>query len=103
VFEKSFRVSVLTINKVAFEGDVVSITTPGSMGSFSVLAGHAPLVSSLERGILKLRYLDNREEFITISGGFIEVNKKGEVIILADSAEKTSHSKSPRMTVSSPD
>ncbi len=101
MFEKSFRLSVLTMDKVAFEGDVVSVVTPGSMGSFGVLAGHAPLVSSLERGILKLRYLDNREEFITISGGFIEVNKKGEVIILADSAEKTSYPKSPQMTVPS--
>lgn len=85
VFEKSFRLSVLTIDKAAFEGDVVSIVAPGSMGSFGILVGHAPLVSSLERGKLKLRYLDNREEFIAIRGGFLEVNMKGDVIILADS------------------
>ena len=91
------------MDRVVFEGDVVSIVAPGSMGSFGVLAGHTQLVSSLQSGTIKLRYPDNREEFITIGGGFLEVNKEGDVVILTDSAEKTSHSKSPLVRVSSPD
>ncbi len=102
MFEKSFRLSVLTMDRVALEEDVVSIVAPGSKGLFGVLAGHAPLVGNLEKGTVKVRYRDNREEFIAIGSGFIEVNKEGEVVILTDRAEKTSHHRSPHMEVSSP-
>ncbi|MFQ5901961.1 MAG: ATP synthase F1 subunit epsilon [Thermodesulfobacteriota bacterium] len=82
--EKSFRLIVLTMNQIVFEGDVTSITAPGSMGSFTVLAGHIPLVSTLEKGSVRFRLQDGKEESTTIDGGFLEVKREGEVVVLAD-------------------
>jgi len=91
VFEKSFKLSILTMDKIALEEEVVSIVAPGAMGLFGILAGHTPLVGSLVKGKVKARYKDNREEFISIGSGFIEVNQEGAVVILTDRAEMTTH------------
>ena len=101
MFGKNLRLSILTMDKIAFDGDVVSVVAPGSLGLFGILAGHAPLVGSLEKGTVKVRYMDNREEFIAIGSGFIEVSREGEVVILTDRAEKTPRHNSPHSDTSS--
>ena len=55
-----------------FEGDVESVTLPGTVGSFTVLNNHAPIISSLETG--KISYKDaNGKADITVKSGFAEV------------------------------
>ncbi len=63
---------IIAPDKKIFEGYVESATFPGSKGSFQVLRNHAPIISSLEEGIIK--YADEtREHQIRISGGVVEV------------------------------
>ena len=101
MFGKSLKLTILTMDRIAFDGDVVSVVAPGSKGLFGVLAGHAPLVGSLEKGMVKIRYMDSREEFIAIGSGFIEVSREGAVVILTDRAEKTPRHNSPHSVTSS--
>ena len=55
-----------------FEGEVTSATFPGSGGTFQVLTDHAPMVSSLENGVVK--YVSKKgEQTINIDGGVVEV------------------------------
>ena len=75
---------ILTPDKKVFDGDITSVTVPGTQGSFEVLNNHAPIISTLEKGKVIVRGKDGDQKFI-ITGGVIEViNNK--IIVLAESA-----------------
>ncbi len=63
---------VVSPESTLFDGKVEIVTLPGEMGSFSVLHGHAPLISSLVKGAIRYRE-DELEKSIAISSGFVEV------------------------------
>ena len=66
------RRRIIAPDRLVFEGEVESVTLPGTVGSFTVLNNHAPIISSLENG--KIAYKD--ESGITelaIRSGFAEV------------------------------
>lgn len=77
------QIDILTPEKKIYSGDVYGIQLPGVSGSFEVLDRHAPLVSALKNGVLKI-LLDNKGKSTSyqITGGFIEVlNNKATVLI----------------------
>lgn len=83
---KELIVEIITPSKTAYKGEVKSITLPGTLGNFQVLFNHAPLLSSLEIGRIKIVEANgNILEFVT-SGGTVEV-LKNKVLVLADSVE----------------
>ena len=49
---KELHLSIVSPEKSIFDGDVKIVTLPGTVGSFSILPGHAPIVSSLQAGTL---------------------------------------------------
>ena len=76
---------ILTPDKKIFAGNISSVRVPGTKGSFAVLEHHASIISTLEKG--KIRVVEGgAESFFGISGGMIEV-KDNKVIILAESVE----------------
>ena len=77
---------IVTPSKSVFKGEINSITVPGTKGSFQVLKNHAPIVSSLEVGHIKINLTDNTILNYATGGGTIEVNKNN-IILLADSIE----------------
>ena len=81
------QIEILTPEKKLFAGDVYGVQLPGVNGSFEVLEKHAPLVSALGSGILKL-LLDRtgKSSKYSIAGGFIEV-LNNKVTILLEGAE----------------
>ena len=77
------QIEILTPEKKIYAGDVYGIQLPGVSGSFEVLDRHAPLVSALKSGVLKI-LLDNKGKTSSynITGGFIEVlNNKATVLL----------------------
>lgn len=64
---------IVTPDEKVFEGEVVSATFPGSDGSFQILNGHAPLVSTLGRGDIKYIQEKKDEVNILVDGGVVEV------------------------------
>ncbi len=78
---------ILTPSKSAFKGEISAITVPGSKGSFQVLINHAPIVSTLEVGHIKVELLDKSIQNFATGGGTIEVNNN-KILLLADSIEK---------------
>ena len=85
-------INILTPDREVFKGEIVSVKVPGTQGAFQVLKNHAPIVSSLEAGVVTIvtgtgefSFYDKesksfktdtqagRELSYTISGGFIEV------------------------------
>ena len=66
------QLEILTPDKKVFEGEVNSVSLPGTLGSFEVLNHHAPLISTLQDGKLTVRGGGKDEVFI-IQGGVVEV------------------------------
>lgn len=73
---------ILTPEKKIYSGDVYGVQLPGISGLFEVLDKHAPMVSALGKGNLKILKSKNDFENYTIQGGFVEVlNNKATVLI----------------------
>ncbi|MBA2518353.1 MAG: F0F1 ATP synthase subunit epsilon [Chloroflexia bacterium] len=81
------HVEIVTGERVILtEDDVDMVIAPGSDGTLGILPRHAPLISTLDAGELRIKK-DGREESIIVFGGFIEVTPE-KVIVLADTAER---------------
>jgi F-type H+-transporting ATPase subunit epsilon len=74
---------IVTPEKKVFEGNVKLVKVPGTKGSFAILNNHAPLVSTLVTGVVKVILNNNTISYIEIKGGVIEVNKN-RITILTD-------------------
>lgn len=66
------KLRIIAPDRLVFEGDVESVTLPGTMGSFTVLNNHAPIISSLESGIIAYKGANGQVK-IAIRSGFAEV------------------------------
>jgi F-type H+-transporting ATPase subunit epsilon len=74
---------IVTPDQKIFEGEVQSVSFPGTDGSFQVLNHHAPLLSTLKKGTIV--YKDDKNEFeVIVDGGVVEV-LNNKVIVLAES------------------
>ena len=85
---KNFNLDIVTPTKVVYSGEVQSFSAPGVDGGFQVLFNHAPLLSSIAVGTLKITDAVGRETRYATSGGFVEVNKN-KVVMLAETVERS--------------
>jgi F-type H+-transporting ATPase subunit epsilon len=74
---------ILTPDKKVFSEEIKLIQVPGTNGKFEVLKNHAPIVSTLENGKIKIIAMDGNKTFFNIQKGVIEV-LKNKVIVLAE-------------------
>jgi F-type H+-transporting ATPase subunit epsilon len=79
------RLDIVTIERLAFSGDVDIVIAPGVQGELGILPQHAPLVTALSEGELRFRQ-GTDEQIFAIGGGYLEV-LNNTVTVLADSAE----------------
>ncbi len=80
------NLEIISPDKVIYLDVVDSITIPGALGGFQVLKNHAPLMSTIEVGIVIIKK-ENESIYFATGGGTIEV-LNNKVLILADSMEK---------------
>ncbi len=73
---------IITPDKKVFEGEVSSAQFPGTQGSFEVLNNHAPLISNLENGRIRVTGV-NGNQFFNVDGGVLEV-LNNRIIVLAE-------------------
>ncbi len=67
------HLEILTPEKSLFSGEVVSVKLPGTAGVFEVLDHHAPLISTLDAGNIRVRPKSGEDQNFTIDAGFVEV------------------------------
>jgi len=67
------QIIVLTPDQKFFEGEIKSVKVPGVNGQFEILDHHAPLVSALTKGSVRLREASGTDQVFSIEKGFIEV------------------------------
>ena len=81
----TFKLEIVTAERMVFSDDVSALIAWGVEGQLGILPHHAPLMTMLQPGDLMIRK-DKEEEYLAISGGFLEV-RPDKVIILADACE----------------
>lgn len=77
------HLEILTPDKKVFSGEITSVNLPGSAGPFEVLTNHAAIISTLEKGNIRIRTSNNTEENLIIDGGVVEV-LNNDIIVLAE-------------------
>ena len=82
----SIRLDIITAERLVFSEDVDVVVAPGVEGELGVLPHHAPLMTMLQPGELRVRK-GGEEFFLAVSGGFLEV-RPDRIIVLADAAER---------------
>ena len=76
------KLEIITPEKRLFDGNIRLVQVPGTKGSFEVLKNHAPIISTLTQGKIKVITEQGIEEFFEIKSGIIEV-KANFISILA--------------------
>ena len=67
------KLIVLSPKKEVFKGNINSVKVPGQNGQFEILTNHAPIVSALTEGQVRVITSDNETKTFDIQKGFIEV------------------------------
>lgn len=81
------NLEILTPEKKLFSSDVYGVQLPGIEGKFEILEKHAPLVSALGGGVVKLLIDKTQTRMFTITGGFAEVYDN-KITVLAEGASE---------------
>lgn len=84
--EVELYLEIITPAKIVYKGNIESITIPGTIGNFQVLKNHAPIISTLEIGLIKVKETESSTRFFATGSGTVEV-LNNNVLVLADSLE----------------
>ena len=74
---------IITPDKKVFAGEVTSVHVPGTSGQFQILKNHAPIISTLTSGKVKIKTASGTQSF-DVKGGVVE-DLKNKIIVLAES------------------
>lgn len=75
------QLQVLSTDGILYQGEVVLVQLPGTAGSFEILQNHAPLMSLLDAGKIKVIDQQRNKFYIDIPGGTVEVNQDNIVVL----------------------
>ena len=75
------KLKIVSPERIEFTGEVESVKVPGTQGNFEILTDHAPIISSLQKGVVEY---DGKQ--LDILGGFVAV-QKNEVSICVEKDE----------------
>ena len=81
----TIRCEIVSQDRMVYEGDADIVVLPGSAGEMGILPHHAPLLTTLKYGFIKVRQ-QGQEQVFTVAGGVAEVQPQ-IVTVLADAAE----------------
>ena len=77
------KVEIITPDKTIFSGEAILVQLPGIDGSFEVLKNHAPLITILGKGEVKVQDINNNIRMFMVNGGVVEV-LRNKVLVLAE-------------------
>ena len=83
----AFSVSLVTPERILFEGEAEMVTMRSGGGDIAFLANHEPYVSTVEIGLVRIDLADGEKQRFAAHGGFVEVDE-GTVVVLSGVAER---------------
>lgn len=75
------ELEIITPEETLFSGTIKSARFPGTTGAFQVLKNHAPMISRIEAGQIRVETGEGSTEYFTVDAGFVEV-RDNEVVAL---------------------
>src|SRR5258706_14251392 len=84
---KKFKIEIVTPERLVFSEEIESLVIPAERGYLGVLAGHAPLLATLQPGEITIKGTGRGDLHFATSGGFMEVTP-GKAVLLTESAEE---------------
>lgn len=81
---------IITPDKRIYSGEVKLVQLPGTVGSFEILKNHAPIISTLEKGKIKVEEESGQVLFFEVDGGIVE-NKDNKIIVLLETMYPKEH------------
>ena len=69
------KLKIVSPERIEFDGEVESVLVPGSQGQFEILKDHAPIISTLDKGVVEYGLSKGQKEQLEILGGFVEVQQ----------------------------
>ena len=84
----ALRISVVSASRSLYDGEAQMVVAPGKRGELGIMPQHAPLLTTLKPGVLKIVKQNGEEDFLYIAGGVLEV-QPDMVSVLADVAERS--------------
>jgi F-type H+-transporting ATPase subunit epsilon len=69
------KLKIVSPERIEFEGDVERVLVPGSAGQFEILSNHAPIISTLDKGVVEYTGKGGEKKQLDIIGGFVEVQQ----------------------------
>jgi len=83
----TIKCKIVSAEKALYEGEVQMVIASGELGDLGITPGHAPLITSLKPGPVRLVFEGNEDDLFFVSGGFLEVIPS-QITVLADTAER---------------
>jgi F-type H+-transporting ATPase subunit epsilon len=80
---KTLQVDVVSAEEEVFSGQAQFVALPGELGELGILPGHAPLITRIRPGTVRIKTDQGKEELLFVAGGILEV-QPGGVSVLAD-------------------
>ena len=77
------QLEIITAESQLYSGEVTSVKLPGMDGEFEILNNHAPVISTLDKGIIRVIDNNNKTENFEVNGGVIEM-QNNKIIVLVD-------------------
>ena len=81
----NFKFDLVSPERLLVSGEVTQVVVPGSEGDFAVLAGHAPVLSTMRPGMLEIDDVDKKRTRYFVAGGFAEATPE-RLTVLAEEA-----------------
>ena len=69
------KLKLVSPERIEFDGEVESVLVPGSQGQFEILTNHAPIISTLDKGVVEYGLPKGQKVQLDILGGFVEVQQ----------------------------
>lgn len=83
----TIKIDIVSAEKSIYSGTAKLVVVPGASGELGILHGHAPLVSQIRPGLIKVIHENDEEELVFVAGGVVEVQPE-QIIVLADVADR---------------
>jgi len=74
---------IISPEKLMFAGEIIIVKLPGALGSFEIMKNHAPIISTLIKGKIKVKEINGIITYFEINGGLVEASKN-EIRVLVE-------------------
>ena len=78
------KLSIYSLKKIVFQGNAVAVNCKTNSGEITVLDNHRPLISTLQSGVVKITDKEQKDHYVPIASGFLEVKGENEVCLLVE-------------------